>query len=51
MAVLVHVDDIVITDPSLEVIDQVKAPLYAQFKMMDSGNIFVGLRLLDLFRV
>ena len=47
IALLVYVDDIVITSPSVEDIAQLKQLLYSQFKLKDLGSLkyFLGLEI------
>lgn len=47
VALLVYVDDIIITGPSLEIIDDIKLLLHTQFKLKDLGSLryFLGLKI------
>ena len=47
MALLVYVDDIIITGPSLHVINSLKAFLHSHFKLKDLGGMkyFLGLEI------
>ena len=47
MALLVYVDDIIISSPSLQAVDSLKSFIHSKFKLKDLGdlNYFLGLEI------